>query len=63
MGVSMGVSMEMPPFEFHQGRCDAGSMQCPHPIKSYLGRARVSQNKIEKGLGDLEYITQLTCKN
>ena len=38
---------------FHQGRCDDGSMQCPHPIKPYLGRARVSQNKIKKGLGDL----------
>ena len=28
---------------FHQGRCGDGSMQCPHPIKSYLGRARVSK--------------------
>ena len=54
MGVSMGVSMR---------RCDDGSMQCPHPIKSYLGHARVSQDKIKKGLGDLEYITQLTCTN
>ena len=40
---------------FHQGHCDDGSMQCPHPIKSYLGHARVSQNKIKKGPWDLEY--------